>query len=139
MAESDDGAIEGRCLCGASRLTVTGPFRAAILCHCSQCRRATGSAFNVAVPVAAAQVTWAARDRVVEYESSPGKVRAHCAGCGAQLYSRYAENPETLRLRGGILDDFHPAEVHHIFWTDRAAWFDRAADAPKWAGYVGEG
>jgi hypothetical protein len=136
---SDQGAdapeIDGRCLCGATRLRVRGPFPRAILCHCSQCRRATGSAFNVAVPVAAEAVTWIAADRIVEVESAPGKVRAHCGGCGAQLFSRYAENPGILRLRGGILDDFAPAEVHHIFWNDRAGWFDRTADAPRWKRY----
>ncbi|WP_456298502.1 GFA family protein [Devosia beringensis] len=38
--------ISGSCLCGTVRYSVPDEFHAAFNCHCSQCRRATGSAFK---------------------------------------------------------------------------------------------
>jgi len=36
--------LSGSCRCGAVRYQVRDEFRYALICHCSQCRRATGSA-----------------------------------------------------------------------------------------------
>jgi len=38
--------IRGGCLCGAVQYAVEDSFAYALNCHCSQCRRATGSAFK---------------------------------------------------------------------------------------------
>ena len=38
--------LAGECLCGAVRFSVEDSFRYALNCHCSQCRRATGTAFK---------------------------------------------------------------------------------------------
>src|SRR5690349_11382087 len=48
MAESDNKArrLSGGCFCGAVRYTVTDEFAYALNCHCSNCRRTTGSAFK---------------------------------------------------------------------------------------------
>ena len=49
---------EGRCLCGAVRYTVEGPYVRMLNCHCSMCRKHHGSAFAtfVTAPLAAVQV-----------------------------------------------------------------------------------
>ena len=39
-------ALAGGCLCGNVRFSVEDAFRYALNCHCSQCRRSTGSAFK---------------------------------------------------------------------------------------------
>jgi hypothetical protein len=39
--------VTGGCLCGAVRFEVELPFRRANACHCSRCRRHSGSAFLV--------------------------------------------------------------------------------------------
>ena len=38
--------LTGGCLCGAVQYKVRDEFRYAMNCHCSQCRRVTGSAFK---------------------------------------------------------------------------------------------
>jgi hypothetical protein len=40
------GVLTGKCLCGAVRYSVQDEFKYALNCHCSNCRRATGSAFK---------------------------------------------------------------------------------------------
>lgn len=96
--------LSASCLCGATRYTWSGPIDEVVLCHCGQCRRANGGAFNVAVLADTADVAFAARDAVREYESAPGKYRAFCSGCGAPVYSRRDDLPAVLRLRGGLID-----------------------------------
>ena len=123
----------GRCLCGATRFTVTGPLDEAALCHCSMCRHGTGAAFNVAVPVEEERVTWQARDSVREFQSSPGKARGFCSGCGAAIYSRADAKPGWLRLRGGVIEGFdeRPAKLIHIFRDSRWPWIDGIEEAEK--------
>jgi hypothetical protein len=41
--------ITGGCLCGAVSYASDGPILVAAICHCADCRRCTGSAFNVSV------------------------------------------------------------------------------------------
>lgn len=41
-----DRVLKDGCLCGAVQYQVRDGFRYALNCHCSQCRRATGSAFK---------------------------------------------------------------------------------------------
>lgn len=117
--------IEGSCLCGAVRYEYGGEFGAITVCHCSDCRKAQGSASVVAAPVEAAKLRWTSgQDAICEYESSPGKKRAFCGRCGAPLYSRKDDLPGVLRLRMGTIDtptDVTP--VAHIF----------AANLPPWA------
>jgi len=38
--------LSGQCQCGKVRYEVEDRFEYAMYCHCSQCRRATGSAFK---------------------------------------------------------------------------------------------
>ena len=38
--------LAGECLCRAVRYTVADAFEYALNCHCSNCRRTTGSAFK---------------------------------------------------------------------------------------------
>ena len=45
------------------------------------------------------------QDRITEYESSPGKFRAFCSGCGSPVYSRSVEAPDIVRIRLGLLDE----------------------------------
>ena len=36
----------GRCICGSVRYEVRGPLRDVAACHCTECRRVTGSIFH---------------------------------------------------------------------------------------------
>ena len=104
-----DVSLTGGCLCGAVRFRYAGPLGgpvgAVTVCHCAQCRKAQGYAAAVAPAVAAGFQITAGTSDIREFQSSPGKFRAFCGGCGSPLYSRLAASPERLRLRLGGLDD----------------------------------
>ena len=73
---------EGGCLCGAVRYRVTGEPVAATLCHCGDCRRASGGT-NIAWAVFdLGDFEWLG-DEPEDYSSSPGIRWLFCKGCGS--------------------------------------------------------
>ena len=44
-----DNVVSGGCLCGFIRYEYDGELGAANYCHCNDCRRTTGSAFNIGI------------------------------------------------------------------------------------------
>ena len=128
--------LRGRCLCGEVRYEIDGRLGPVVCCHCSQCRRASGSAFAVNGPVRARDFhLLTGQALLAEYESSPGKLRSFCSRCGSPLYSRLAASPELLRLRlGSLEDDPGVRPVAHIWAGTRAAWFEITDDLPRSSG-----
>jgi len=106
---------QGGCICGAIRYRVSGaPLRAG-LCHCSQCRRETGSAMP-------AFVTWP-RDKLEILKGTPAgfrvsnfATRQFCRDCGSPLFWR----GDTITLFLGSLDDAEamPKPTYQL-WTER--------------------
>jgi hypothetical protein len=126
--------LTGRCLCGRVRFEIDGRLGAAIYCHCTQCRRASGSAFASNAPVRARYLRFTAgRETISEYESSPGKFRAFCSGCGSPVYSRLAADPETFRIRLGTLDgDPGRRPFAHFFVGSKAVWHEITDELPRY-------
>ncbi|WP_372966542.1 GFA family protein [Marinobacter sp.] len=123
----------GRCLCGDIRFEYEGGLGPVSLCHCSQCRRAHGSAFSASAPVQKVRFRYiSGEDKVTEYESRPGKYRAFCSRCGSQLYSRLDAIPGILRLRVGVINEpIMTKPARHIYVGSKAEWFDITDDLPQ--------
>ncbi len=125
--------LHGSCLCGAIRYTVDGELGPIVLCHCSMCRKAQGSAFAANAPVPAARFRLVSgQDRLRAFRSSPGKERCFCATCGSPIFSRRDDRPEVLRLRIGTLDTPIAARPSaHIHVASRAEWDAILDDLPR--------
>jgi len=117
--------LTGGCLCGGVRFDVAGEVGSPTFCHCSLCRRASGSAFAVNAGISSADFRLrAGADLVREYESSPGHFRAFCSHCGSPIYSRLHEHPEFRRIRLGTLDqDPGVRPLLHVWVGSKAPWF----------------
>jgi len=116
--------LTGRCLCGSVRFEITNRLGPIIYCHCSMCRRTTGSAFitNASVREEEFRVT-AGAEHVSEFESSPGSFRAFCSRCGSPVYGRLAAL-SLIRVHLGTLDtDPGARSVAHIWVGSKAQWF----------------
>jgi hypothetical protein len=123
----------GTCLCGAVSFEVSGAFEGFFLCHCSRCRKGTGSAHAANLFSRTAHVTWlSGEDRVKTYRV-PGTrhQKSFCAECSSAL-PRVQPDLGLLVVPAGSLD----SEVRirpdaHIFFADRADWDQRLEDVPK--------
>ena len=126
----------GRCLCGAVRFEIRGDLGPFAYCHCTSCRRASGSAFAANSPVRVEQVSWpAGRDSIGEFESSPGKFRAFCRGCGSPIYARRVAAPELLSMRLGLIaEDPGQRAQAHFNVSEKAAWYPVTDDLPQHTG-----
>lgn len=117
---------QGRCLCGAVAFEVEGPLGPVVFCHCSICRRSSGSAFaaSASVPAASFRIV-RGEEAVHEYESSDGYFRAFCSRCGSPVYGRSARSPEVRRVRLGTLEGGAPVRAQaHVWTSSKAPWFD---------------
>ncbi|MDP1875295.1 GFA family protein [Phenylobacterium sp.] len=135
MTKARDDLHAGGCLCGKIRYEVAGPLADIQLCHCSQCRKAQGSAFAANIPVTEAQLRFmpGAAEPVL-FESSPGKTRAFCGQCGSPLFSRTTARPGVVRLRAGSLDEPSGAQLgFHIFADSHADWWALDDALPRFA------
>jgi hypothetical protein len=127
--------LTGKCLCEGVKIEIDAKLGPVIACHCSLCRRSTGSAFNpnASVPADSFRVV-AGQDLIREYSRSPGQYRAFCSRCGSPLYGRADAFPTIRRVRLGTLDDTQGARpIAHIFSGSKADWFDIADDAEQFA------
>ncbi|QSX31585.1 GFA family protein [Shewanella cyperi] len=128
---------QGSCLCGAVTLTLLGPIDAIIHCHCSKCRKNSGTAYatNGFIQAKDLLIT-TGLDAIGFFETSPGKRRHFCKLCASPIYSSNAQVPDRLRLRLGILDsDIVERPMSHNFVSSKANWDDLDANLPRYECY----
>ena len=125
--------LTGRCLCGGVRLEISGELAPLGYCHCKQCQRASGSAFAANSTVARSDLRFALGEELLrEYESSPGRFRVFCSRCGSPVYKRVNEQPDTVRIRLGLLDgDPHLRARVHVFVSEKAPWYEITDSLPQ--------
>lgn len=126
----------GRCHCGAIRYEANGDPVYHALCHCGDCRRATGA------PV----VSWALfpRDAVAitgdaprRYASSANGERWFCGQCGSSLfYVNESVFPGMIDIQSATLDDpdAFPVAIH-IQVAERIGWMRTAHELPTFDRY----
>lgn len=132
------GGHKGSCLCGGVRYAIDGELGDFGYCHCTSCRKASGSGHGANAPVERARFRLLAGQSLVrEFESSPGKHRAFCGTCGSPLYAYLAQTKDVLRVRLGSLDTpFDKRPRAHTWVSDKAPWEpieDAIPQFPQWA------
>lgn len=129
-------SLVARCLCGGVEIEITGKLGPLAYCHCTRCQRASGSAFAANCDVRRKYWTWRSGESLVrEFDSSPGVWRAFCSRCGSPVYSRRTSDPDTLRLRLGLLEgDPGRRSLAHFHVSSKAPWYEIPEDGlPRYA------
>ena len=128
--------LHGSCLCRAVAYEVEDAFLYSQNCHCSDCRRATGSAFKPFAGIERAKLRIVAgEDSVLQYGNGPA-FDVHCRICGSLLYS-VVRNAEYVHVAMGTLDDAPSIQPSgHIFVGDKAPWHKITDDLPQYEGHV---
>ena len=126
--------LSGGCHCGAVRYEVDGkPFHAA-LCHCSDCRRASGAPMVAWAAFADADFT-VTKGEAKTRNSSGQSLRSFCSDCGTGLWFRNQQHlPGLVDIQIATLDDPEalPPAVH-IQTAERIAWMAKAHNLPAFA------
>ena len=122
--------VTGGCLCGGVRYEYEGELGSAGYCHCSDCRRISGSAFGVSVAAAAAEfriVKGAPRAFTKAGDSGRPVTRYFCPDCGSPLYTLPPLHPDMVFIKAGSLDDPRLVAPNREAWTaSRVSWAEIA-------------
>ena len=98
--------IRGGCLCGACRYELRKPPYMVYVCHCTDCRRQSGSAFGMTMPApraALALLTGSPSSYPRTLPSGRASVVRFCGVCACRLYAE--GSAEVVAIRPGTLDD----------------------------------
>ena len=132
-------SINGQCACGRVTFRIEGKLRDAASCHCSMCRKMTGSqssAYALLEPKTFAWLT--GEDKLRFYESAKAMGTHFCQTCGSTLCGTYQGEIAWVSL-GNIEGDPGVIVESHIFMGSKAPWetnpsdvkqFDEFADVP---------
>ncbi len=90
--------FEASCLCGGIKLSYSGVIGPANYCHCDDCRRANGSAFNIGVRVERKDLKVNACSELKSYrytsESGSEIERCFCGSCGSPIFTLHPAKPD---------------------------------------------
>jgi hypothetical protein len=128
--------LAGKCFCGAVHYTVADAFRYAMNCHCSNCRRTTGSAFKPFAGIERDRLALTkGRESLLIYGDETTH-DAHCKVCGSLLYSQVRDGAYVHVAMGSLVDAPTIRPTKHIFVGSKAPWFTITDGLPQYEGHV---
>lgn len=113
----------GGCSCGAVRYEVSAPPMMIYNCHCTNCQKVSGSAFNVSMTIMESALAFTqGAPALVEWKSDAGSTRTglFCGACGSRIANGSAPSRGVLSLRAGTLDDTSWVRPVGDTWTRSA-------------------
>jgi hypothetical protein len=124
--------LRGACRCGAVEYTVEDSFKAAFNCHCSLCRKTSGSAFKAVAAIAFDKVRITKGETNLRYFGDPkGLHDKSCGECGSVLYSIIPGNGNAHIAMGTLVDVPSIRPQFHIYVGSKAPWFEITDDLPQ--------
>src|SRR3954451_10562649 len=100
-----DLPLTGRCNCGGVRFEIDEPLVSASWCHCTRCRRRTGTPATVQARIVPGSLRVVAGEELLrEYRPEDGWPKVFCGMCGSSLWSRSPDEPGLLGVRLGAFD-----------------------------------
>ncbi len=112
----------GGCQCGTLRYVCEEEPLELYVCHCTECRRQSASAFGISVivPRKGLRVTRGTPKFWARPADSGGRVEcAFCQNCGSRLWHEDEGGSETVSIKGGSLDDPPDLSAAVHIWTSR--------------------
>lgn len=125
----------GQCHCGAIRYETSGDPVYHAVCHCHDCRRATGAPMVGWALFPQSSVAISGTPKT--YESSEHGRRLFCGDCGSSLfYTNAVVFPGLIDVQTGTLDDpdFMPAGAQ-VQVAERVGWVADLASIPEFERY----
>ena len=127
----------GGCHCGAVRYEMTAEVAHHALCHCTDCRKASGAPVTAWALAAADQVTITGKP--LTYASSEHGRRLFCGACGTSLfYTNDVVFPGMIDVQSATLDDPEAIPLQaQIQTAERIGWMTHLGDLPAFERYPG--
>ncbi len=112
--------VTGGCLCGEVRFETDAEPIAALLCHCTDCQRVSGSAYYAAYITPLAKLTVLKGDPAgytVKSDRGRDNTRRFCRTCGSRVWAEIDRGQGIASINGMAFDDashFRPSANHRL-------------------------
>lgn len=126
--------INGACHCGAISFTAEVDPARVVVCHCSDCQTLSGAPFRAVVPVPIGQFSLEGVPKTYVKTAQSGNRRAQvfCPACGTPLYATEPEDPVTIVIRLGCVEQRARLKPARQVWRHSAMpWLDEVAGLPE--------
>jgi len=130
-----DNKVKGSCFCKHVSYEISDNMGVFQYCHCSRCRKVTGSAHAANLFVAPDDFKWlAGEESVIQYDPPETKyfATAFCRHCGSNL-PWLSKSGRVVIIPAGTLDDdpgIRPSQ--NIFCGSRPGWYAPASALPEY-------
>ena len=118
-------SVTGRCLCGRVQYSLTGDPVFTGICHCRNCQRYTGSAFETALVFPSASVNVQGELKTYRDTGDSGQpvFRRFCPNCGSGMIAEASVMPGLTIVLAGTLDDpsFYKPEME-VYCSSAQPW-----------------
>ena len=126
------------CACGQVSITVNAAATMHGICHCTNCKRRTGSAFGISAYFDKSAVAGVrGQTKVYAFHHAAQKhdqERHFCVTCGTTLFWYVSTLPEKIGIAGGCFADDDLAEpTYSIADKKRAPWLALPAHWERYA------
>ena len=132
MSTQNDGGnavgritLKGSCLCGRVKYEVSGEPKAFFHCHCSRCRKATGTGHASNLFFQPGVLEWLNGEEQVRAFKVPEAKRFannFCVACGSRLPRRASDSDAVVIPAGSLDEDVPITPQARIFTGSRASW-----------------
>jgi hypothetical protein len=120
-------AVRGSCLCGSVCFEVDLPFDQFVNCHCSRCRKATGTARSSNAVVQPNAFRWLSGEELVSRYDLPAArsfATAFCRTCGSPLPHLTRSGRQMIIPAGTFDEPLDTSPDRHVHWRSRANWYE---------------
>jgi len=132
--------VQGSCLCGAIRFSVAQALEDVSYCHCSICRKATGSAFGAYGATAINNFSYLQGQALIrDYRVSDRLSKQFCSLCGSTLVTHHQDEPDIYHISlGCIADNITLKPRYHQFIGSKANWYEPNDGLPQYSEWPDE-
>jgi len=117
--------MKGECLCGEVKFEIKGNLPNLYQCHCSLCRKVTGSSANAATFVTQKDFRWlSGQDKISSFQKPTGYRSDFCSVCGSPVPNQL-RGMELVWVPAGLLEESFETAVAvnvHLHMGSAASW-----------------
>ena len=125
--------INGACHCGAISFTAEIDPSRVFACHCTDCQALSGAPFRAVVtaPIETFNISGTPKSYVKVAHSGNRRAQMFCGDCGTPLYAAAAENPTSVSIRLGCVEQRAELKPALQIWQRSAMpWLAELDDVP---------
>lgn len=135
----DKNPTTGQCLCGAVKFRISGEFDSFFLCHCSRCRKDSGSGHSANLFFSTAKLIWISGEANIKTFHLLGSrhMKSFCSDCGSALPISQPEIGLIVAPAGSLDSQFDMRPNAHICCSSRVKWDNDLASIERIDGLPG--